>query len=67
MNNKYIGKERREINKIFTQYGLVPLRKILTPEQFAKTAQESITWKCRQRIFTPEMVFLVNGFSRDKL
>ena len=57
MNNKYIGKERREINKIFTQYGLVPLRKILTPEQFAKAAQESISWKCRQRVFTPEIVF----------
>ncbi|MBI4712394.1 MAG: IS4 family transposase, partial [Planctomycetes bacterium] len=57
MNNKYIGKERRELNKIFTQYGLIPLRKILTSEQFAKAAQESISWKYRQRIFTPEMVF----------
>jgi len=57
MDKKYIGKNRREVNAFFRQFGLVPLRKILTSDDFEKTAKMSVAWKCRQRIFTPEMVF----------
>lgn len=57
MGIKSIGKNGREVNAIFRQFGLIPLRKILTTERFTKLAKESIPWKCRKRIFTPEIVY----------
>lgn len=57
MNNKYIGKNCSEINAIFRQYGLTPLRNILTPNDFEEAAEQTIKIKRRQRIFTPETTF----------
>ncbi len=57
MDNKNIGKNRFEVNAFFRQFGLVPLRRILTSGDFEKTAKMSVCWKCRRRVFTPEMVF----------
>ena len=56
-NSKYIGTSRRELNKIFRQFGLTPLRKILTSQEFEQASKETIPWKTRDRVFTPEVVF----------
>lgn len=57
MNKNRIGTNKKEINTIFQQYGLMPLRKILTSNDFEKAAKETIKGKSRKRVFTPEIVF----------
>ncbi len=61
MNNINIGKKGKEVNSIFREYGLVPLRNILTREDFEKTADKTIKWKRRKRILIPEVVFWLVG------
>ena len=57
MNKNCIGTNKKQINTIFQQYGLVPLRKILTSNDFEKAAKETIKGKRRKRVFTPEIIF----------
>ena len=57
MNKTCIGTNKKEINTIFQQYGLMPLRKIVTSNDFEKAAKETIKGKSRKRVFTPEIVF----------
>ena len=45
MNKNCIGTNKKQINTIFQQYGLVPLRKILTSNDFEKAAKETIKGK----------------------
>jgi hypothetical protein len=69
-DNKNIGTSRRELNKIFRQFGLTPLRKILTSREFKQASQETIPWKTRERVFTPEVVFWLMalvGFCYDSM
>jgi len=61
MNKKHIGKSGREVNEIFRQFGLIPLRKFLTSDDFDKIANETSRTKRRKRVFTPEVVFWLMG------
>jgi len=69
-NNNYIGIHRRELNELFRQFGLTPLRKIITSKEFRQAAKESIPWKTRDRVFTPEVIFwliALVGFCYDSM
>lgn len=57
MNKKYIGKNSREVNLIFRQFGITPLRNLLTPKEFEQIAHETIKGNQRKRVFIPEVVF----------
>lgn len=63
MNNQYIyiGKNGREVNEIFRQFGLIPLRKFLTSDDFDRIANETSEVKRRKRVFTSEVVFWLMG------
>jgi len=69
-NNIYIGTPRRELNEMFRQFGLTPLRKILTSKEFKQAAKETILWQTRDRVFTPEVIFWLMalvGFCYDSM
>lgn len=57
MNNKNIGKNRPEVNRIFRQFGIIPFRNLLTPAHFKQIADETIKIKRREQVLTPEVVF----------
>jgi hypothetical protein len=61
MYKKYIGKSGQEVKEFLCQFGLIPLMKFLTSDDFNKIADKTIKVKRRRRVFTPEVVLGLMG------